>query len=169
MIYTTRLLTAKDAPTYRDIRLESLREHPEAFGARYEEQSKLRKLFFEEELEREDSIHKLIGVFKLRKLVGLCTLTPHGPYSELNQMYVRSGHRSKGIAQKLITFAAKAAQAHGSKSLRLSVRIANKPALKTYQAFGFEILDRNDAPKSHIMEYTIPNNDKFTRQACKKR
>lgn len=38
MEVTIRALTPADIPAYRDIRLESLRLHPDCFGANYEEQ-----------------------------------------------------------------------------------------------------------------------------------
>jgi len=157
MKYTARFLTAKNAIQYREIRLESLQAHPEAFGARYDEQVKLKKLFFERELERDDSIHRIIGVFKLGKLVGICATAANGKaFAEVLQMYVRPSHQGKGVVDLLLDHAAENARKAGCMTLRLTVRIANKAALKAYQKYGFELLDRTDVPKSHVMEYTLP-------------
>jgi hypothetical protein len=46
-----RKLAPDESKQYREIRLESLRLHPESFDSGYEEQSKLPKLKFEKAIE----------------------------------------------------------------------------------------------------------------------
>ena len=46
-----RILEPKDSSDYRRIRLKSLKEHPDIFTAKYEEQVRLEKLFFEKQIE----------------------------------------------------------------------------------------------------------------------
>ena len=47
-----KVLKSEDSLKYREVRLESLRLHPECFGSGYEAQSKMPKLYFEGLIEK---------------------------------------------------------------------------------------------------------------------
>ncbi|MCA9941291.1 MAG: hypothetical protein KC418_21770, partial [Anaerolineales bacterium] len=71
-----RKLAAADAGLYREIRLESLRLHPESFGSGYEAQRKLPKLMFERALESPVDNRFLWGAFDGPRLIGICGYIP---------------------------------------------------------------------------------------------
>ena len=67
-----RKLRSIDSEKYREIRLESLKLHPESFGSGYEEQSVLPKLKFEKSLEEPIDDRFVLGAFDDRGLIGIC-------------------------------------------------------------------------------------------------
>ncbi|HGS4649909.1 TPA: GNAT family N-acetyltransferase, partial [Vibrio cholerae] len=69
-----KILKPQDSQKYRELRLESLRLYPEAFGSDYKTQSQLPKLFFEQMIEKESNDHIMLGAFYNNELVGLCGL-----------------------------------------------------------------------------------------------
>ena len=71
-----RKLGSAETRQYREIRLESLKLHPESFGSTFEEQSKLPKLMFEKALEQPVDDRFVIGAFDQKVLIGICGFIP---------------------------------------------------------------------------------------------
>ena len=77
--FEIRLLTPKDTPIYRRIRLESLQQNPEAFSSSFERESQQALAWFEERLAGSDIFGAfgangdLLGVAGFRVQDGLKT------------------------------------------------------------------------------------------------
>jgi len=66
-----RALRTEDSLQYRRVRLDSLKLHPECFGAKYLEQVNLQTLYFEKLIADGDEKNIMLGAFDGSKLVGL--------------------------------------------------------------------------------------------------
>jgi ribosomal protein S18 acetylase RimI-like enzyme len=142
-----RKLTAADAADYRDIRLESLRLHPESFGASFEEQRKLPKLMFETALEEPTDERFVIGVFDQQALSGICGFVPFASDNgrqlrrtgTIIQMYVKAAYRGRKIGLNLVKAALEAAfQIAGIEQVMLGVAEGNISAIRVYEQAGFQ-------------------------------
>ncbi|TQP21872.1 GNAT family N-acetyltransferase [Vibrio cholerae] len=134
-----KILKPQDSQKYRELRLESLRLYPEAFGSDYKTQSQLAKLFFEQMIEKESNDHIMLGAFYNNELVGLCGLLflEQSHSLELVQMYVSPNVRGKSIGQTLLTKAKSVLQDRNGDRLELTVYKGNLAAIKSYEKFGF--------------------------------
>lgn len=141
-----RRLGPAGARAYREIRLESLKAHPEAFGAGYEEQRKLPKLMFEAAIEEPVDERFVIGAYDGEALIGICGFLPFvsKDFAELErtgtiiQMYVRAAYRSRKIGLGLT----KAVLEEGFKNpeiqqILLGVKKGNVSAQRVYEQAGF--------------------------------
>jgi len=59
---------------------------------------------------------------------------------ELAQLWVHPGHRSLGVARKLIVALVSQAQGEGCRRMLLEVRVGNVAAINLYRSMGFEQL-----------------------------
>jgi ribosomal protein S18 acetylase RimI-like enzyme len=132
-----RPLRADEADRYRDIRLEALRLHPEAFGASFEEESARPPAWFADRL----TATTVFGGFRGEALLGTAGFMPETGLKRVHKghlwgMYVRPEARGSGLAQGLV--AAVVDHARGRvEVLLLSVTDGNLPARRLYEAFGF--------------------------------
>lgn len=125
---------------YRDIRLEALKMHPEAFGDAYEAAAQREDSHFLDSLRRMAIFgafaadgHQL-GLAAFRRNEGAKSMHR----GNLFQMYVRPEARGTGCALELI----EAVAAHAArivKQLHLSVVTTNEAAIRLYQRAGFHI------------------------------
>ena len=134
-----RLLRA-DAEAFRALRLEGLRDDPDAFSASWREEAAQSLEWFGDRLE---SGFVLAGSIDQARIDGMAGL--HVPPTEkarhkgfLWGMYVRPDARRSGLARRLIDGVI--AEARGRvEELRLGVGVYNQPAIACYRAAGFEI------------------------------
>ncbi|MER2496913.1 GNAT family N-acetyltransferase [Vibrio neptunius] len=137
-----KVLRNEDSLKYREVRLESLRLHPECFGSGYEAQSKMPKLYFEGLIENNSQESAMIGAFTDDKLIGLCGLTPGGENSlEIIQMFVFSEYRGHGVGQMLLNEAKSILNLRPESNLKLTVFSDNVAAIKSYEKSGFTHLN----------------------------
>jgi ribosomal protein S18 acetylase RimI-like enzyme len=132
-----RLLTPADAALYREIRLEALETHPQAFSATFAHEREQPLSWFEERLAATD----VFGAFLADELAGVAGFWRRdGTASEhkavLWGMYVRSGARHIGLGKRLVD-AVKAHAAERVEQLQLTVVAENEPALRLYTRAGF--------------------------------
>lgn len=132
-----RLLRPEDAALYRDIRLEALRTHPEAFGASFEDESARPLSFFAERL----TDNAVFGAFDGTALLGTAGFR-QGPAPKqahkglLWGMYLRPEARGSGLAKRLVE--AVLGHARGRVELiQLTVVRGNVPAQSLYESMGF--------------------------------
>ncbi|MBN3493578.1 GNAT family N-acetyltransferase [Vibrio neptunius] len=138
MEFRCKVLKSEDSLKYREVRLESLRLHPECFGSGYEAQAKMPKLYFEGLIESNSQESVMIGAFFDEKLIGLCGLTPSDESSlEIIQMFVFSDFRGHGVAQKLLEKAKSILNNRNEVRLKLTVYSDNTEAIKAYEKSGF--------------------------------
>jgi RimJ/RimL family protein N-acetyltransferase len=132
-----RLLTPAETRPYRDIRLEGLRQNPEAFSSTFERESVMPLAWFEERLTKGN----VFGAFTSGELLGVAGYRVQegakvNHKATLWGMYVRHGGRNAGLGQRLI----EAIVDHASgrvELLQLSVASGNEAAHRLYQKMGF--------------------------------
>jgi len=141
-----RTLVAVDSRHYRDIRLESLKLHPESFASTFEEQSKLPKLMFEKALEQPVDDRFVMGAFDQQTLIGMCGFIPvSSDHDDLRnagaiiQMYVKPAYRGRKIGLGLIKAVLQEAfKLPGIDQIVLGVMKGNMSAIRVYEQAGFE-------------------------------
>ena len=132
-----RLLTTADTAMYRDIRLEGLKLHPEAFSSTFERESEKPLPWFEDRIIQGN----IFGVFAEGELVGVAGCRPQdGPKvnhkATLWGMYVRPAARNCGLGRRLVEAVVDHA-ATRVEQLQLSVVSANEAAFSLYRKMGF--------------------------------
>jgi RimJ/RimL family protein N-acetyltransferase len=132
-----RLLTPDDATLYRDIRLQALRQDPNAFTSTFEGESQMPVAWFAERIAK----GHIFGAFIDGALSGVAGCWPmEAPKiahkAALWGMYVGSSARGVGLGERLV--AAIIAHATGRfEQLMLSVVAGNEPAYRLYRKMGF--------------------------------
>src|SRR5436190_6843187 len=96
-------LQEQDWAIWKDIRLEALKLHPEAFGSSYEEESMYSNKDFKQNLVKSD----IFGAFSNHKLMGVAGFAIYGPQKlrhkgMLFTLYVKPEKRGQGIAGQLL-------------------------------------------------------------------
>jgi ribosomal protein S18 acetylase RimI-like enzyme len=139
---SVRHLTGADFEALREIRLEALRLHPDAFSAELE---------IEEAMSREQWLSRMVtavtlGGFVDDKLAGIVIFVK--PVSkktrhtgELGAMYVRSDRRGTGLADALIEAVIDRA-VNEVEQLKLTVNAENGRAIKLYERHGFRTIGK---------------------------
>lgn len=132
-----RLLTGVDALAYRDIRLEGLRCHPEAFASTFEDEretplDRFNELFAQSQIFGALLAQRLVGVVGLRANAGVKLRHK----ATIWGMYVRREARQYGIGERLIEAAVAHAPGH-VEQLQLSVVTENEAARRLYAKAGF--------------------------------
>lgn len=138
-----RSLTEADADTFRALRLRALRDHPEAFGASYEEEVDQPIERTVERLRASSSGSFVLGAFLGDALVGSVGLNrPARPKTQhrgtIWGMYVCPEASGRGIGRALLHEAIVRARAiTGLEELTLGVTVGNERARRLYLAAGF--------------------------------
>ncbi len=143
---TVRMGVETDAPAYRDLRLEALRQHPTAFGSDYETNRAKPMAHWVERLCFEKPGDGVVLYFAVagETLIGMCGIShtdaPKGRHSSyLVSMYVRPGWRGQRIAEQLIEACLGWAREHGITMVKLGVTVTNTPAIRCYARCGFQV------------------------------
>lgn len=131
-----RRLLAADAVNWRDLRLEALSLHPEAYGSTHDDWAGAPLSAFADRL----GAGIILGAFHGDDLVGSTALdaVPSAPERcEITAVYVKSNVRGQGVARALLRETVVQAKAREFDALVLSVATTNQQALRLYQAAGF--------------------------------
>lgn len=139
----TRRLTAQDAVIYQQVRLQALREHPEAFGASFEEEQLLSGEQIAQQLDDPSGNSVTCGTWFDAQLVGIMNLfrfprqkTRHKAI--LGGMYIVPEARGKGTGTALLKHTlAYARLMDGLEDVTLAVTIGNDAARRLYLGAGF--------------------------------
>lgn len=131
------LKTKADWLAFQNLRLHALREHPEAFGASYEEES----VMSAESFKAGYKTCEIFGAFSEYTLVGCAGFYIHAPLKMrhrgvLFSVYVTQTHRHKGIASSMVKAVIEHAKKHVLQ-LHATVVTSNQAALHLYQKNGF--------------------------------
>jgi ribosomal protein S18 acetylase RimI-like enzyme len=138
-----RRLGVLDAENYMNIRLQALKNNPEAFGSSFEEEKDRTVELYEQRLTSGDSF--TYGAFQHQQLVGTVTLVREKYVkcrhrANIVGMYVAPENRGSGIGRLLLIEAITQAKTiEEIEQLNLSVVTTNKPAKKLYTSLGFEV------------------------------
>lgn len=139
-----RKLAAEDAGAYRNIRLESLKAHPESFGSTFEDQSKLPQLMFEKALVQPYDKRFVLGAFSQDELIGICGFVPSNDFDLLHtgtliQMYVKATYHGRKIGLNLVKALLQAAfNIPAIEQVVLGVNVGNLGAIRVYGQAGFQ-------------------------------
>lgn len=112
---------------------------------------------FEGLLARRDS--DLIAAVRRGHLAGYAVVWTIMDQSELGNVAVAPRERGRGIGRRLVEVALERARARGAAECFLEVRESNRGAIRLYESFGFEVLDRRRR------YYTRPVEDAFVMRA----
>jgi len=132
-----RRLETADSALYRDIRLEALKQNPEAFGSTFEKENEKAPSWFESALSRSD----IFGAFLDGTLAGVAGYFTHGGPKQAHKgvlwgMYVRPVARSSGLGRRLIE--AILDHAHERvEAIQLTVVSEHEGARRLYSTLGF--------------------------------
>ncbi len=132
-----RRLTSEDWGIWKSIRLEMLKQVPEAFGSSFEDEVLRSDADWQDSLKKSD----IFGVFQGEDLVGTAGIFYHQQTklqhkAGLFAVYVKPRCRGFGLAGKLVAAIIKHAK---TKALQLycAVVVGNVSALKVYQHHSF--------------------------------
>lgn len=145
---TLRALRADDAAAYRTLRLQALRDHPEAFGASHEDET-ARSLEMTAKRLDGGPLNCVFGAFAGEKLIATAgfIVPDRSPKSRhkglLVGVHVAPAHRGHGLGRALVKAVIDHARAHVV-LLQAAVGIANAPALRLYESLGFRHYGRED-------------------------
>jgi len=135
-----RRLNASDAKAYQEIRLKALKNHPEAYGSSFEEESAFSIEVFEQRLSNPENL--TWGAFFDEHLSGVVTLmtstrkkTMHN--ASIVAMYVDDIYRHQGVGSFLLKQAITQAKSKSILNLYLTVTTTNQAAKKLYTSHGF--------------------------------
>lgn len=143
-----RPLTAADAAAYRALRLQALRDHPEAFGASYEDEV-ARSLEMTAKRLDGGPLNCVFGAFAGDDLVGTAGfIVPDRSAKSRHKgllvgVHVAPAHRGHGLGRALVTAVIDHARAHVV-LLQAAVGVANASALRLYESLGFRHYGRED-------------------------
>ena len=135
--FTIRRLGSSDADAFRLIRLEGLRNDPDAFGSTFEKEARESGQYFVDRLTR----NAVFGGFVGDRLVGVSGFyffedTKSRHKGVLWGMYVTPEARGSGLATALVATLLE----HASKEVeqvQLTVVVSNRRARRFYQRIGF--------------------------------
>jgi len=137
MSFLIRPLRADEAALYRDIRLEALRLHPDAFSAAFEQEAAQPLSFFERRLTGNTVFAGFLG----QGVTGIAGFMPEAGTKRAHKghlwgMYVRPAARGTGLARQLVEAVLEHAQDR-VELVQLSVIAGNVPAHRLYASLGF--------------------------------
>lgn len=133
-----RRLRTSDCPAFKQLRLESLLNHPDAYQASWEEERQKNDEWFEARIRQ----NVIFGAFTPEAcLIGLCCYTRPQRLKSAHKgivwgMYVAPDYRGKGVSLKLLNHTISHARSRAH-ILLLSVTSSNLAAYRLYQKAGF--------------------------------
>ncbi|MEH7095337.1 GNAT family N-acetyltransferase [Neobacillus vireti] len=139
-----RLLTPADARNYWTLRLEALKNHPEAFLASYEESVTKENAVEQTAQNLTAEGNFTFGAFDQDKLIGVVTLLQEERKkirhrANIFAMYVTPSRRGVGAGKALMTAAIqKAKDISGVEQINLNVTASNHSAKQLYTQLGFQ-------------------------------
>lgn len=139
-----RVLTEADVVAFRELRLEGLRDHPEAFGADYVESLERPMEFWVERLRRDADDAAVYGLDTGGALGGMAGIRRlEGPKLRHTAMiwgvFIQPAWRGQGFADGLLGACIGWAARHALHSTRLSVVVTNIGAIRCYARNGFTV------------------------------
>lgn len=140
-----RLLHPADAEKYWDLRLEALKQTPEAFLTSYEDAIKRENPIEQTARNFSQPGSYTFGAFDNEELIGVVTLLQEQAEkikhrANIFAMYVTPGKRSTGVGEALLSEAIKKAKSiQEIEKINLSVTASNDKAKNLYTKLGFKV------------------------------
>jgi GNAT superfamily N-acetyltransferase len=133
-----RATALDDWQAMRDIRLEALRDAPDAFASTYARETAFEPAEWHRRATRDGSF--LAFIPELAAPAGLAGGFEQEPgVAELVSMFVRPQARGHGAGEALIDAVVAWAQTRSATSVHLWVSETNKPAIRLYERCGFTV------------------------------
>jgi ribosomal protein S18 acetylase RimI-like enzyme len=139
-----RSCTEADAEAYRELRLEALRSHPEAFSADYATNEQAATTFWVERTRHsvDDPEQTIFFAVADSTLVGMCGIRRNSSSKTWHSatlwgVYVRPAWRGHQLAKQLISACIGWAQRHQVRIVKLAVVTTNTAAIRCYTQSGF--------------------------------
>ena len=141
---TLRPARDTDAPAFRELRLEALQKHPEAFSSDYATNFTFTTTFWEQRLRDIEQFGSLFFAVHEGDLVGMCGIKRESSpklqhTATIWGVYVKEEFRGLGITEGLIARCTAWALEKGVKVVKLAVVNTNTRAIKTYTRCGFTV------------------------------
>lgn len=142
MTIDVRPIQPQEWQVYRELRLQALRDSPDAFGSTYEAEVTRPTESWSARIEAavaSGSDHVLLA-FNHHEASGLvwCKLAVSAPeVADIFQMWVAPSARCLGAGQALLRAALDWAASVNAQRVRLGVTATNSPAMRLYRAHGF--------------------------------
>ncbi|WP_040880741.1 GNAT family N-acetyltransferase [Marinococcus halotolerans] len=153
-----KVLGGEDAEAYAELRMQALKESPEAFASTMEEERQNPDLVrkYKERLEGSQSF--TWGIEAGNELAGVITLLPMQMQklqhkATILAMYVKPAFKGHGFGSLLVEAALKQADKDGVEQVQLTVVSENKPALRLYEACGFSVFSTEKEAMKTADEY----------------
>ena len=149
-----RQAVTSDLDSFRELRLEALKNHPTAFGADYEESAARPNEHWQERLnfdkdqesiffaKHESQLAGMIGIFR-----GSSKKSCHE--STIWGVYVRPQWRGHHISETLVRSCLGWAKEQGLVIVKLAVVTTNRPAIRCYERCGFTIYGKEPKALYH--------------------
>lgn len=143
---TIRPIRESDFKTYRELRLEALQAHPEAYGSDYAEQASDPDSVWLGRIQAsiEGTVSRIFLAEDSAQAVGLAAVyrekgakVRHS--ASLVSVYVRPEYRGCGLAERMIREVMNWCASAGVRILRLTVVTSNTSAIRCYQRCGFVV------------------------------
>ncbi|MEH7247342.1 GNAT family N-acetyltransferase [Neobacillus niacini] len=140
-----RLLTPSDAKSYWELRLEALKQAPEAFLTSYEDAIKREDPISQVARNFTEEVNYTFGAFEGDELIGVVTLLQEKAdkiqhRANIYAMYVTPRKQGLGVGKALLTEAInKAKSIESIEKINLSVVATNEAAKKLYTSLGFKV------------------------------
>lgn len=132
------ILSPLDVELYKSIRLEALKEDPQAFGSSYEKESAFSEEQWKERIENRDNC--IIVAKEADTSIGMIGyhLKDEGKNAHLWGMFVSKKYRGKGIGKQLMQqIVEKAKRVKSVEVVSLDVNPEQTSAVKLYESMGF--------------------------------
>jgi GNAT superfamily N-acetyltransferase len=141
--FSIRRLRPDEWPLYREIRLRSLADSPDAFGGTLANEQARPDATWQERLDRgaRSPVDLPLLAEAEGQAVGLAwgKIEPASPeLANLYQMWVAPAHRGLGIGAGLLGEVIAWARQAGARELQLGVTCGDTPAVRLYRKAGFE-------------------------------
>ena len=141
-LVTIRPAELADAENFRALRLQALRDHPDAFSADYAFNASQPISYWEQRLSAPSNKGIIFFAESQPALVGMCGVRRgNSPATQHSAtvwgVFVRDEWRGLRIAENLIQQCVAWASAHEVSSLRLGVVTTNSSAVRCYRRCGF--------------------------------
>jgi ribosomal protein S18 acetylase RimI-like enzyme len=156
--YTVRRLCKGEGKLYQSIRLEALRESPEAFSASYDAALGRDMESWDNQADAAaEGGDRAIFVLQAAEPVGLVALyrDPENPsQGELVQMWIAPSERGGGLAEVLLNHLFEWAAGHSYETVRAEVTDGNQRALRFYLRYGFTEVT-SDVPWTLLIKHLV--------------